>query len=161
MHCFSSELGIPSSGGLDYKLVVRDVYDEDTKNADPDPRVRCKRLGPEESKMFKRRAHDERAECQSQPRERDTVLHAVCGSVAYIEFISDGHVLGVYDCTLETVARLLDEVMGEGHRLFCADGYTELPPQFEGYFWVDFSRAVTPIDSREFEGASNRHLFGI
>ncbi|RRQ23634.1 protein-L-isoaspartate(D-aspartate) O-methyltransferase [Guyparkeria sp. SCN-R1] len=39
--------------------------------------------------------------------------------------------------------------------------HAELPAQFDEYIWVDRSRAVTPLDSRELEGAPDTYPFGI
>lgn len=75
--------------------------------------------------MFNRRLHNQLAECQSQLRQRNAVLDAVRGSVAYIEFTPDGHVLDVNDRFLETVGRSRDEVVGAHHQLFCDHDYAE------------------------------------
>lgn len=73
--------------------------------------------------MFNRRLHNELAECQDQLRQRNAVLDAVRGSVAYIEFSPDGYVLDVNDRFLETVGRSRGEVVGSHHRLFCDEEY--------------------------------------
>ncbi len=39
--------------------------------------------------------------------------------------------------------------------------HAELPAQFDEYIWIDRSRAVTPLDSRELEGAPDTYPFGI
>ncbi|WP_410473868.1 methyl-accepting chemotaxis protein [Guyparkeria sp. TX1] len=75
--------------------------------------------------MFNRRLHNELAECQIQLRQRNAVLDAVRGSVAYIEFSPDGHVLDVNERFLETVGRSRGEVVGANHRLFCDHDYAE------------------------------------
>ncbi len=39
--------------------------------------------------------------------------------------------------------------------------HAKLPAQFDEYIWIDRSRAVTPLDSREIEGAPDTYPFGI
>ncbi|MFI9654346.1 protein-L-isoaspartate(D-aspartate) O-methyltransferase [Guyparkeria sp. GHLCS8-2] len=39
--------------------------------------------------------------------------------------------------------------------------HAALPAQFDEYIWVDRSRAVTPLDSRELEGAADTYPFGV
>lgn len=74
--------------------------------------------------MFNKKIKQENERLSTALSEATSVIAAIRGSVAFIQFSPDGHIQDANDLFLHTVGYSLSEIVGKHHSIFCDPKYS-------------------------------------
>lgn len=77
-----------------------------------------------ETAMFNKKIKQENERLSTALSEATSVIAAIRGSVAFIQFSPDGHIQDANDLFLHTVGYSLSEIVGKHHSIFCDPKYS-------------------------------------
>ncbi|CAM5218702.1 PAS domain-containing protein [Alishewanella longhuensis] len=87
--------------------------------------------------MFYQKTKQENERLTKELTEAQSVIAAIKGSVAFIQFSVDGHILNANELFLQTVGYSLQEIAGKHHAIFCESQYAA--SQAYQHFWFELA----------------------